>query len=103
MFESKHASVHALLRQLPVAENNWKIVDFWDADTLAIGISTSGVDDRLVYISISSTQSDLYYFECEVANDYTNDEYSVMSSGENITYEELMEVLTTHLGGTGHS
>ena len=73
------------------------IVDHWDADRCAIGIASAAEPARLVYVSTFGKRDGLFDYECELPARDSSEAYSSSAGGTDVGYEELLEVMISHL------
>ena len=94
---TKDESIIKLLDELRPTECGWEIVDHWDADLCAIGLSSNRNPERLVYVSTYQIDVGHFDFECEVRNEKNPLGYDVIRSGQNVDYATLKRELIGHL------
>jgi hypothetical protein len=79
--------------KLTVNFNLLKVVDYWEADLCAIGLTK---EDRLVYISTFNyieNEELMYDFDLEIINENDNGKISVIKVGRNVSEDELVSVI----------
>lgn len=92
----KDPRIISLLNRLDLPSRGWEVVDHWDADLEAIGIrSESG--GRLVYVSVFDRAEGRFYFECERATGPNSENYEVVASLEDASFDELLRAMEAHL------
>lgn len=94
----KCQELSSFLELIDLSERDWKVVDYWESDFCAVGLSRQGEPKRLVYISTFNRASGRYSFECEVLTGPDPTDYSVVDSSEDAGFDELLEALEQHLG-----
>jgi len=93
----KDLSITDLVERLELHERGWCILDHWEADLCAIGISNSPSGDRIVYVSTFDQKAGRYNCECEKRNMQSSLGYETVYEGRNLTFDELVAVLARHL------
>ena len=96
MILSKDQSILDLLSRADLRAKGWVTVDYWEADLCAIGIRSIRDTGRLVYVSTFRKPRGLFDYECEGSGG-VGEPYIVTKSGQDVTFEELLKVLITHL------
>lgn len=100
MMTAKAPSIVALLERLDLDSRGWEVLDHWNADECAVGITRAGQRRRLVYVSTYERGPERYYYECEVPVGRGDDQYEVTDRGEDVDFETLVKVLESHLLGS---
>lgn len=90
----KDISVKNLLSKLDLSGKGWKIIDHWDADLCAVGITSECAQGKLVYISTFGKATGTYDYECE----YTTGTpdlagFRTVASGKDVSLITLESVL----------
>ncbi|MGN6106549.1 MAG: hypothetical protein ACTHU0_15695 [Kofleriaceae bacterium] len=98
---TKDATIEALVARLNLPARGWTVVDHWEADRCAIGIASAREPDRLVYVSTFGKRNGLFSYECELPSADPENMYRVAGEGTDVHFEELLEVMISHLGGAG--
>jgi len=94
---AKDQSILELLERLDLPRRGWLIVDYWDADSMAIGIASS-VDPRtIVYVSTFEKEPDRYYYECEVGTGEQPFDYTVLETCTDADFALLESAMNRHL------
>ena len=93
----KDQAIVELIATLPMAANDWIVIDHWDADLCAIGIARADRPRQLVYISTFDSFSGRYYYECEIPNGPCECDYITTASEEDVDFETLLDAITKHL------
>ena len=73
------------------------IVDHWEADRCAIGLAMPANHQTLVYVSTYKHPTGEYNYELESPPVADDEMYAVAGRGDGCTYEELLEVIKSHL------
>ena len=98
--EPKEASIRELLRQLHVrlGPATFEVVNHWDADLCAVGLTKPGVPLPLVYISTFNLPPGRYYVALEAPpNAGRMDLYEHAGELTNVDFEQLVRILSDHL------
>ncbi len=96
-YGNKDYSIGSLLKALKLEKRGWEIVDHWEDDRCAIGISTIGAPHHLVYVCTFGRDENHYDYECETPVGPELTDYKIVDAGENVGYKELLRVLEKHL------
>jgi hypothetical protein len=72
-----------------------RVVDHWDADPFAVGVTRGDVCGRLVYISTYQQPAGRYTYECEQS--CGEGVYDVTERAEGVSFEQLDDVIRHHL------
>ena len=96
---AKDESIIRLLDDLRPESHGWVVVDYWDGDRCAVGIGSRREPERLVYISTHRKDAGRFYFEAEAPDSGMEVGYRVVARGEDVSFEELLDVLVAHLTG----
>jgi hypothetical protein len=84
-----------------IGKNNFQLVDHWDADLCAIGISAPDNPDKLVYVSTFGKQNK-FFASTEFPNN-GNDEkwkdhpYIPGADTDDLTCDELIDLIREHI------
>jgi len=97
----KEQAIKDLIAALPLGENPWILVDHWDADLCAIGIARADQPRQLVYVSSFGRSTGRYDYECETPKGPQADEYTTTTSGEDVDFETLLDIIRRHLAFSG--
>lgn len=93
---NKDPRIHNLLSRLDLSRRGWQVADHWDADMEAIGIRSMS-EERLVYVSVFDRAEGRFYFECERAIGPNPEDYEVVASSEDASFDELLRAMEAHL------
>src|SRR6266545_2033929 len=77
--------------------SSWSLVDHWEADSFAIGITQTAKPSRILYISAFGRQRGRFYYEVETSTKRSRTGSRVDVRRENATYKEVLAALTRHL------
>lgn len=94
---NKEDSIITLLEKVirDIGIDNISIVDYWEADLCAIGISKKEDKEQLVYISTFNQPEGEYYYELEYPSRY---KFLSKFNKEGVAnYSELLKVIKKHL------
>ncbi len=94
---TKDKSIVRLLSALDLRRRGWSVLDHWEGDTCAVGISRKTEPRRLVYVSTFSKKPDRYDYECEAPSGPRDVDYHTSDRGEDVTYDQLLQALLRHL------
>jgi len=94
----KDRSILDLLSRLSPERNDWIVVDHWEADLCAIGLTSPSAPDRLVYVSTHNKSDGRYDYECEEGRGSTPENHATGDAGQNVDLPTLIAVLQRHLG-----
>jgi hypothetical protein len=75
------------------------VADHWEADLCAIGIASHAAPGGLVYVRTFGRAPGRYAYECESPPTESDAIYAVTGRGEDVTFDELLAILVTHLAG----
>lgn len=102
MTRNKDESIEALLHRLDsvLGSEAYQVVDHWDGDRFAIGIVSPTDPRRLVYVSTHEQAKGRYFFECEEPAGEADDDYQVADTGEQVTFETLVQAIRSHFSRT---
>lgn len=89
------ALLHELEASMPAG--SYQIVDHWDADACAVGVSSQNEPRRLVYISTYDQEDGAYAFECEAPLEDDADDYQVVDEGNGLKLDTLLMKISSHL------
>lgn len=94
---TKDASIWRLLSELvdQLDAHEFQVIDHWDADLYAIGLSRADQPERLVYISTYRKSPGHYSYECETP--HPDEEYKVTERADDVNLEQLVKVIRQHL------
>jgi hypothetical protein len=95
--DNKDYSINSLLKSLDLDKRGWIIVDYWEDDRCAIGISAIKEPRHLVYICTFGKDENRYDYECETPVGPKLTDYKTVDAGENVGYAELLKVMEKHL------
>ena len=99
VMEEKSESIRRLVSRLRLDDRGWVVVepDPWEADLMAIGVSTTAEPRRIVYLSTYRLKEGRYYYECESPTGPDPAEYEVLESGDDVDFDTLLGVMRRHL------
>lgn len=98
---TKDDSILGLVEQLAqhLDSSLWKLVDHSDCDLMSISIARRDDARILVYVSTLRRAPGRYDYECEDPPEPGSEwPYRSVSSAEDVTFEELLQVIRAHLG-----
>lgn len=97
--EHKDPRILKLLRALEssLPAGSHRIMDYWDADSSAIGVAACDEPGRLVYISTHGQAEGTYAFECEAPTGDCSADYQVVDRGDGVGLDALLQKLRVHL------
>ncbi|MBN8610866.1 MAG: hypothetical protein J0L92_09800 [Deltaproteobacteria bacterium] len=96
---TKHESILALIARLDLPSRGWAVMDHWEADLCALGVTSAAHPGRLVYVSTFRFGPDRYHYALELPPRDPNDVYLPAGEGDDVTFEELLDVMIEHLDG----
>lgn len=94
---NKETSITSLVEKFSrdLGEDDFLIIDHWESDLCAIGISKKKDEERLVYISTFNRPKGEYYYELEYSS---KDKFVSASNKEGVAnYCELLKIIKKHL------
>lgn len=97
MTRGKETAVRDLVEKLCLGGRQWVAVDHWEADRCATGFAHQRDRRRLVYVSTFGMQPGRFHYECEASGRKNPEDYATVSEGDNVTFDELVEVMEGHL------
>jgi hypothetical protein len=94
----KDGSINYIVKYLQDkwGDENVSIVDYWDADQCAIGL-TNKINNKLVYISTYLKKKDEYYIALESLSTIENLTYGDNGFFDNINIADLEKIAKEHL------
>ena len=94
----KDNSINQIIQflQKQIGSQNLFIIDHWDADRCAIGL-TNQSSQNLVYLSTYNKKANECYVELEIPGNNAK-EYEVNGSFDNVNSAELEKIVRQHLG-----
>lgn len=98
--EKDQSILYVLEKLIEELSNGFVVVDYWEGDLCAIGISASYSTNTLVYISTFNQLPNKYYYECEIIegkNAMEIGDYTVVSKGQAEDFIALLKILNYHL------
>ncbi len=99
----KDKSIRGVLKRLRshIGDEAFHVVDNWDADLFAVGIAKTSDHGTLAYISTWKKEPGKYFVELESPPQEGDDlPYRVAASYESVTFGELLDIVSRHLGDT---
>ncbi len=97
--QTKDASIEALITRLDLPTRAWIVVDHWQGDLFAVGIASRRDPARLVYVSTFGKPTGLFEYECESRPSTADEAYRVAHEGEDVDFDALFAVMSSHLDG----
>ena len=92
---TKDKTILNLLDHLDLPRRGWEVLDFWEGDLFAVGITSKSRPDHLVYVSTYGKEPAAYDYECEKL--LSDDEYETVKAGRTSSRDDLEDVLKQHL------
>ncbi len=95
----KDKTIVELLGWLHEQLGDLAVIDHWDADLFAVGISAPHDPKRLAYISSYGHPPGYYHVELEATPKSDSDmPYEVVNRFDSVNRDQLLKIITEHIG-----
>jgi hypothetical protein len=81
-----------------LGEGGFQIIDHREGSPFATGVAAPAEPRRLVYVSSYRMPEGRYYYDCEVPLGAEEDDFEVVETGVDVSYEEVEAAIRRHLG-----
>ncbi len=94
----KDPSMTNLIATLALSDREWRIVDDWEADLCAIGITSEAANGKLVYICTFGKEPGTFDYDCDIPTGTSDPSgFQTVASGKDANLNTLESVLETWL------
>ena len=92
---NKDASIQSLLTRLDLPSRRWRVLDYWEADLFAVGLTSDAKPMILVYVSAFGRLPDRYDYVCEDLAAPSPPLH--LAAADDVEFEELVRILCAWL------
>ncbi len=97
---SKDETIRSFLSmlQFEIDEENYQIVDHWEASLVSVGIAKLGEPETLVFVTTWRQPEGCYGYECEVASENPDEfPFQTVAEGDGVNFETMVDIVRKHL------